>query len=261
VNAHTTAIDGTPSDRLSTLPGSENFGGNAEIIAITHSPEEADFFWVYNDASGNWGHRGAVLHCNFKIAGAGVATGASVQAGMGSTAKIYTVDFIDNPNNAYKLFLVPPGTPRPEKPAASATYAWQNVTSNDISVKISFSSGFMAPYGLAGGINWIYAFPNARWGKASGTEPPLGTYPVGTGGVPCRILTPIVAGGGSAGFTCEATLRRPGYPIEIDAVDKFSRITRLRTCTFPSQVADLTPTTPCFVLGPPPPPNFDMPKQ
>jgi hypothetical protein len=258
VNAHTTAIDGTPSDRLSTLPGSENFGGSAEIIAVTHSPEAADFFWVYNDASGNWGHRGAVLHCDFKIAGAGVATGASVQVGMGSTAKIYTVDFIDNPNNAYKLFLVPPGTPRPEKPAASATYEWLNTTSNT-TLKIKFSSAFQRAYGFDNRKKWIYVFPRARWGKASGTVPPLGTYPVGMGGVPCNITSAVGGTGfdGGGAYTCEVTLP-PRFPIEIDAVDLFSRVTRLRNCPFSGEAAD---PTPCFVLGPPTPPNVDMPRR
>jgi hypothetical protein len=185
-----------------------------------------------------------------------VATGASVQAGMGSTAKIYTVDFIANPNNAYKLFLVPPGTPRPEKSAASASYEWLNVTSNT-SLKITFKSGFGPAYGADGKLNWIYVFPRARWGKASRIEPPLGTYPVGTGGVPCRI-TSMVTGtrlAGVSAYTCEVTLP-PGFPIEIDAVDRFSRVTRLRSCPVSGEAAD---PTPCFVLGPPSPPSVDVP--
>ena len=75
--AHNNAVDGTPSDRVASLPGFNNnasaFGGAGEAIAGIANPEIAIWSFLYTDKGSNWGHRDGLLgSCAAKIMGVGI---------------------------------------------------------------------------------------------------------------------------------------------------------------------------------------------
>jgi hypothetical protein len=261
--AHNNAVDGTVGDRLAGIPGHESFGSGGEIVTGERDPEFAIWNFMYNDADSNWGHRNAILDCNFKIAGAGVAPTIN-----GNTN--YIIDFISNPNNGYKMLSLPPGTPKPARQTASPiTIGWfrdyhANVPSNldPLFLKVSFSGQIPYVYGKQNGLKAIYAFPAAIWGlnERSGL-PSLGTLPAGNGAVKCRPhLHSAVSGSGSHSvviYECAVAVLNNGpiWPLEIDVVDSFSQVLRIRSCKL-GQKDDPTPgNVPCFQLPPPPPPE------
>jgi hypothetical protein len=261
--AHNTAIDGTVGDRLAGIPGHESFGDGAEIVTGERNPERAIWNFMYNDAESNWGHRNGILNCNWKIAGAGV-----VPTINGNTN--YIVDFISNPDNGYKMLSLPPGTPKPARQTTSpVTIGWfrdyhANVRSDQdpLFLKMSFSGQIHEVYGKQNGLKAIYAFPYATWGLNERIGlPSLGTLPAGNGAVKC--LPHLHGGVTGTGlptaivYDCAVAVFNNGrvLPLEIDVVDLFSQVLRIRSCKV-GQKDDPTPgNVPCFQVSSPPPPE------
>jgi uncharacterized protein YkwD len=238
--AHNDAIDGTPGDRIGSIPVGDNtlgtmLNGSGEVIAVDASPEAVVLFWMYNDAGSAWGHRHNILNCTFQNAGAGVATSPAVMAEFGTGTIIATVDFIYSATNAYKMLSVPPGTAEP------TSYRLLSLaTSLDPSgsfFNIAVTGLFDPVYGVANAIKWAFIWTPAVWGQPSGALPALGVAPAGTGGVPCPITTsppdPTVSAWiirqnpTATTFTCTISTPFSGNPVELDVVDTFSHTLQL----------------------------------
>lgn len=253
--AHDDAIDGSASERISSIPGSgDTFRFAGEIVAIDDSAEGAVFGWLYGDFYSNWGHRHAILNCGYQFAGAGVA--AAPKSGN-STA--VTVDFIVSPANNYTMMTLAPGTDKPTPQIYRAITAYLLGDGHN-TMSLRFSGHTRPVYGLPNDIKWVYVWTHAVWGEPFQSRPAIGTYPVGSGGLPC----PVVARAGEipdggVTYTCVMTIPDTAFPVEIDAVDTFSNVLRMKACIPPGSTTPLPGEPPCFQVYPPAPPSVDLP--
>jgi hypothetical protein len=148
----------------------------------------------------------------------------------------YTVDFIDDPNNSYKM--LPPGTPKPS-PLPVSVEAKTILVDNHVSAQVHISVG---PYVSVVSENqsfpnyqkWAYIWTPASWGKPVGTIPILGRPPVGLGGTACvwdkgtgqsSVGTPIYVS-----ISCDVVVPLHGTPHEITVVDRYSNTQVIHEC-------------------------------
>jgi hypothetical protein len=239
---HDNAVDGTFGDRLASMPGqgascltgndpigcaaTGRFGPAGEIITGQRDPEMAMWSWMYGDASQSWGHRNGILGCKIKFAGAGVAPTIN-----GNTN--YTVDFIDDPDNSYKM--LPPDTPKPG-PLAVSVEAKAILVDHHVSAQLHITVGPFRTLAktFPNRPKWVYMWTPASWGKPVGTIPILGRPPVGSGGFQCALSkgqgTPGVDGLPVLWMWCDAVVPLHGTPHVITVVDIYSNTSVIHQC-------------------------------